>query len=120
MNSVDFQQSFKKLTGDLPFPWQEGLFGEFAEGRFPRALDIPTGLGKTSVMTIWLIALTKGAPVPRKLVYIVDRRAVVDQATETAKDLRVAVEADANFRNQLGLDRPLPISTLRGQQVDNR
>jgi CRISPR-associated endonuclease/helicase Cas3 len=41
-------------------------------------------------MTIWLIALTKGARVPRKLVYIVDRRAVVDQATETAKDLRVA------------------------------
>ena len=33
----------------------------FAKGQIPSALDIPTGLGKTSVMAIWYLALKAGA-----------------------------------------------------------
>jgi len=86
----------------------------------PKALDLPTGLGKTSVMAVWLVAQTLGAGhLPRRLVYIVDRRAVVDQATEEAERLREWL-ASSGLGGTLGLaGRRLPISTLRGQFVDN-
>jgi CRISPR-associated endonuclease/helicase Cas3 len=73
-------------------------------------------------MAIWLVARACGAKLPRRLVYVVDRRAVVDQATEVAVGLRTAVDGDPALRRKLGLSegRSLPISTLRGQHVDNR
>ena len=75
-------------------------------------------------MAVWLLARAAGAPLPRRLVYVVDRRAVVDQATAFAQQLRdVLKEKDRleAVRRALGLgDQPLPISTLRGQHADNR
>jgi CRISPR-associated endonuclease/helicase Cas3 len=103
-----------------PFPWQNRLLEKFLAGDFPSALDIPTGLGKTAVMTIWLVARAAGAPVPRRLVYVVDRRAVVDQATDVALNLRKVVDQEPTLKQSLGLVHALPISTLRGQFVDNR
>jgi CRISPR-associated endonuclease/helicase Cas3 len=105
---------------DTPFPWQEELLKRFVRGAIPPALDIPTGLGKTAVMAIWLVARVMGAALPRRLVYVVDRRAVVDQATVEAERLRAWVGQDPAVKAKLGLTRPLPISTLRGQHVDNR
>jgi CRISPR-associated endonuclease/helicase Cas3 len=106
------------------------LFLDFIQGKIPEALDVPTGLGKTSVMGIWLAARALGSPVPRRLVYVVDRRAVVDQASSEAerlannlvKALAGAVAADfaEKWRANLGLNQErLPISTLRGQFADN-
>ncbi len=106
--------------GETPFPWQQALLQRLLAGKLPRALDIPTGLGKTAAMAIWLVARAAGAPVPRRLVYVVDRRAVVDQSTKVAEELRGLVDGDASLRQALGLDRSLPISTLRGQFADNR
>lgn len=116
-----FDAAFEALTRDgarcgrgyEPMQWQRRLYGELVEGRVPPALDLPTGLGKTSVMAIWLIAWAYGAKLPRRLVYVVDRRAVVDQATAEAEKLRDNVKA------ALGVEK-LPISTLRGRFVDNR
>ena len=106
---------------ETPFPWQQELLQRFAAGKIERALDIPTGLGKTSVMAIWLVARALGAALPRRLAYVVDRRAVVDQATEVAVRLRKYVDENKEFQRALGLDdHSLPISTLRGQHVDNR
>ena len=106
----DFEKDFEGLTGFPPFKWQKCLFHDyFAKGQVPSALDIPTGLGKTSVMAIWYLALGGGAVVPRRLVYVVDRRAVVDQATTVADTIREKSE-----------DSELRVSTLRGQHVDNR
>lgn len=106
--------------GESAFPWQRRLLGDLVRGDLPRALDLPTGMGKTSVMAIWLVARALGAPVPRRLVYVVDRRAIVDQATAVAEQLRDWVQSNEEVRLALGLDTPLPISTLRGQHVDNR
>jgi len=108
--------------GETPFPWQDRLLARFMDGTVERWLDIPTGLGKTGVMAIWLVARARGADIPRRLVYVVDRRAVVDQATEAAMGLRAFADSDPAFREALGLggSRSLPISTLRGQHVDNR
>jgi CRISPR-associated endonuclease/helicase Cas3 len=107
--------------GKTPFPWQIELLRRFLRGESVSALDIPTGLGKTAAMAVWLVARARGAALPRRLVYVVDRRAVVDQATEVAEQLQAWVKAQRPIAEVLGLgDRPLPISTLRGQYVDNR
>lgn len=122
-----FRSAFETLYGNPPFPWQERLFKSFCRGVFPSALDLPTGLGKTSVMAIWLLARALAEPmvrerIPRRLVYVVDRRVVVDQATTEAEKLRNWLDKTASgLKKQLGLQKTsLPISTLRGQHVDNR
>lgn len=138
---MDFDSAFQALTGHTPMRWQERLYSRFVAGNIPSALDLPTGLGKTSAIAIWLIARAHGAPLPRRLVYVVDRRAVVDQATAEAEKLRCALEgraehlaateegartramqiaAELKAKLRLGNNRELPISTLRGQYVDNR
>lgn len=110
------------LAVQSPFPWQSALLDRMLDGDLPSALDVPTGLGKTAVIAIWLVARAAGAGVPRRLIYVVDRRAVVDQATGVAEDLRRFVQNDREIRAALHIDqgRALPISTLRGQFVDNR
>ena len=123
--TFDFGDAFEALTGHWPFPWQRRLFEEYlSRGALPSAVDIPTGLGKTAVMAVWLLARAAGAVLPRRLVYVVDRRAVVDQATEFAETLREKLEKDEALkpaRRGFGLgNRPLPISTLRGRHADNR
>ena len=120
-----FGVAFETLTSHAPFPWQRRLFDEyFARGLLPPALGVPTGLGKTAVMAVWLLARAAGAALPRRLVYVVDRRTVVDQATAFAQQLRDILKEDDSLegvRSALGLlERPLPISTLRGQHADNR
>lgn len=126
---MDFDREFANLTGFAPLRWQQRLFADFFDkGEIPAALDLPTGLGKTSVMAIWLIAraLSDDAArkkLPRRLVYVVDRRAVVDQATEVAEKIRAALDDGATvIKRGLGLAEKakFPISTLRGQHADNR
>ena len=119
-----FAAEFSALTVEgherhAPFRWQTRLFRRFADGNLPKAVDVPTGLGKTSVMALWLIARAYEANVPRRLVYVVDRRAVVDQATRFAERLRRNMSAELSDRLELK-DRNLPISTLRGGFADNR
>lgn len=120
---ANLKQALGLREDESPFPWQDGLLAMFHAGIGNRvSLDIPTGLGKTSVMAAWLVARTHEAPLPRRLVYVVDRRAVVDQATREAERLRRWVEDNSELKLKLGLDmdRSLPISTLRGQFADNR
>jgi CRISPR-associated endonuclease/helicase Cas3 len=147
--TIDFATAFAALTAPLPdqaraqtaglpsgrrpFRWQQRLFDMFCQGIVPDACDIPTGLGKTSVLSIWLAALdlTRAENrLPRRLVYVVDRRAVVDQATEEAASLAQNLDDTtgsappvvAELRRRLRLRRgqTLPVSTLRGQLADNR
>lgn len=64
---------FAALKGCSPFGWQKRLFQQLLDGNIPDCLDLPTGLGKTSVMAIWYLALRTGAKLSRRLVYVVDR-----------------------------------------------
>src|SRR5438105_3115593 len=123
MNADEFfASSFHALTRYHPFSWQSRLFRLLYQGEVPMALDLPTGLGKTSVMAIWLLARAFAneealEKIPRRLVYVVDRRAVVDQATAEAEKIRKNLDAAPELRSRVGLRNgaPLPISTLRGQ-----
>jgi len=85
-------------------------------GDVPGALDLPTGLGKTSVMAVWLLASAVNLALPRRLVYVVDRRAVVEQASAEAERLREALAGMAALSARLGAPA---VSTLRGQLLDN-
>ncbi len=120
MNNLKEALGLKK--NESPFPWQERTLRQFLAGIGSRlSVDIPTGLGKTKLIALWLLAKSEGASLPRRLVYIVDRRAVVDQSTDEAVRLRAWVENNRNFKSKLGLEphRNLPVSTLRGQYIDN-
>jgi CRISPR-associated helicase Cas3 len=56
------------------------------EGDIPTSCSVPTGLGKAAVIAIWLIALAHRAPcISRRLVFVVNRRTVVDQTTDQAE-----------------------------------
>jgi len=115
MKKTEFREVFRSLTGHEPLRWQERLFREhFVEGRIPHSIDLPTGLGKTMVMAIWLIARLINDKLPRRLVYVVDRRTVVDQASDLAKGIKE--KAPLAFP---GAPR-LVVSTLRGQLADTR
>ena len=143
MTSINFPAAFQSLTGYPPFRWQRRLFDELRRGEIPEACDIPTGLGKTSIIPIWLIALatqTMGAQprfgavtLPRRLVYVVNRRTVVDQATDVAEKIRERLrKAESGGESavryalqQICVDpddpaSPVAISTLRGEFADNR
>lgn len=115
------RRALRLPEGHRPFPWQLQLLQRFMQGEATDAIDIPTGLGKTAVMAVWLVARACGASIPRRLVYVVDRRAVVDQATEVAEALRAWVREEEAVADALRLEaRPLAISTLRGAHVDNK
>ena len=125
MDESRLSATFQSLTADdgelhPPFRWQMRLLRRLLDADLPRIVDIPTGLGKTSVMALWLIALAAGARLPRRLVYVVDRRAVVDQATRFAERLRSNMSGEMASKLALGAESRLPISTLRGGYADNR
>src|SRR5262249_18473924 len=96
----EFERLFHALTQiERPFEWQWELFRRFVSGELPPALSLPTGLGKTSVMHVWLLALAWEAQhrpnqraLPTRLVWVVDRRVVVDQATTEAENLARRIE----------------------------
>ena len=119
-NTTDFQKFFTAATGNTPFPWQKKLFEYFSNGEIPVTCNLPTGLGKTSVVAIWLIALANHPDkMPRRLVYVVNRRTVVDQTTDEVEKLRNNLQNQpslGDLKEKLGT---LAISTLRGQYADN-
>ena len=119
--ACDFRNVFQSLTGHAPFPWQEALYRRFVDGDPPSVCDIPTGLGKTSVVAVWLIALVnRAANMPRRLVYVVNRRTVVDQTTAEVERLRKNLHGRPELKDLNAELGDLPISTLRGQFADNR
>jgi CRISPR-associated endonuclease/helicase Cas3 len=136
---MHFQKLFEQLTGNPPFPWQEALYQRFISdvpNNIPSSCKLPTGLGKTSVVAVWLLALaTQPNRIPRRLVYVVNRRTVVDQTTlEVEKYRRALIDQPGlnQVRERLAklfrsrpapgneLNSPLALSTLRGQFADNR
>ncbi len=134
MGQRSFETTFEKLTGFQPLGWQCRLYEMFAAGDFSNCAtcSLPTGLGKTSLLTLWLMALAKNPDaVPRRLAYVVNRRTVVDQTTFEAEKLRSRLssvpEIESSLRDMCSVigeeDEslcPLAISTLRGQFADNQ
>ena len=79
---MNYSQFFQQVTGNQPFPYQQRL----GEAPWPTVLDIPTGLGKTAAITVaWLFKRFTGDPsAPRRLVYCLPMRVVVEQTRDAA------------------------------------
>ena len=127
---------FESIKGYKPLEWQRRLMREFADGHVPEACDLPTGLGKTSVITIWVIALAfqisrKLPMLPRRLVYVVNRRTIVDQSTEEARICFRAIQSKVGVLGEMNAalstlcinpndeHSPLAIATLRGELAED-
>ncbi|MFC4507402.1 MULTISPECIES: type I-U CRISPR-associated helicase/endonuclease Cas3 [Streptomyces] len=126
----EFPAFVHEAFGYLPFPWQEAYMRAVAAGADWPDLDVPTALGKTSLIDIWVFLLAWQAAqgsdrtIPLRLFFAVDRRLVVDQAHEHAERLAdVLREAEpgsvcervAAALSQLGgADEPLSVVRMRG------
>jgi CRISPR-associated endonuclease/helicase Cas3 len=112
-----------------PFAWQTRLLRTVIDEGWPEIIDAPTGTGKTTVLDIALFHLAMAAsgapcrPAPRRIVFAVDRRVIVDQAFNRACKLRDALANAANgplkvmaeaLKETAGSDAPLHVEVLRG------
>ncbi len=127
---ADFSAYFREVHGWDPFPWQVRLTETVLEtGRWPQVIDLPTGCGKTATLDTAVFSLAARPDVfPRRVVFVIDRRIIVDQVYERAKTIRDAVMSAKNgvltrIRKRLGNvtdGAPLDVAALRGGvPIDN-
>ena len=121
-----FDEFYRAIHCRRPHPWQLRLAKDVVEGRrWPSTINIPTGCGKTSCIDIGVYALACDPENnPRRIVFTVNRRVVVDGAHERAslieRKLRSANDGVLfDVRNRLceisgGGDTPLQSVLLRG------
>jgi CRISPR-associated endonuclease/helicase Cas3 len=107
---MDFINFFKVITGNDPFPYQQQL----GEGEWPEFIEIPTGLGKTAAMVVaWLYKLLHSDPeTPRRLVYCLPMRVLVEQTCENVNEW--LHNAGPHFRDR-GLSVPQAYLLMGGE-----
>jgi CRISPR-associated endonuclease/helicase Cas3 len=132
-----FLRNYSAVRNQPPMRWMVRLFENVIADRYPRSVDLPTGAGKTEVVVIWLLALAwfglngrKSTPVPRRLVWVVNRRVLVQQVFRIAETLRQKLASDespqldavrAGLRDLSGSEVEIfNIVELRGQIVADR
>jgi CRISPR-associated endonuclease/helicase Cas3 len=127
LTADDFADVFGAIHRVPPFAWQTRLLRTVIEQGWPATIAAPTGTGKTAVLDVALFHLAlamSGAschPAPRRIVFAVDRRVIVDQAFVRARKLRKALVAASDARvaamaaalTAAG-DEPLHVEVLRG------
>ena len=120
-----FPVFFKAVHGYDPFPWQTRLAKEVVEtGRWPTLLDLPTGMGKTAAIDIGVFHLACEAHrgperrAPLRILFVIDRRIVVDAAAEQAKRIRAALHSsDLRSRHPVLAEVARMLSLLSGNEA---
>lgn len=108
---MSFDDWYQQLhDGHQPFPWQSALARRIAASDYPDAITAPTSSGKTGIIAVWLWARLHGYDVPRRLVYVIDRRIVVDGVTRYAKALA---------RQLAATEQPAVVEMRGGITIDN-
>ncbi len=120
----DFRSFFLDVHDQEPFPWQQRLTSQVLHtGAWPKVIDLPTGTGKTAVLDTAVFALAaQPTNSPRRVVFVIDRRIVVDQVYKRAQRIRCRVEAGntpilRRVRERLRAlsdGEPLGVAALRG------
>ncbi len=93
LTADDFDRYFRAVHGHDPYPWQNRLTRQvLTDGEWPSVIDLPTGTGKTSVLDTAIFTLAVQPDVfPRRVVFVIDRRIVVDQVYERADKIARAI-----------------------------
>jgi len=100
LSVADFENYFRELHGnDRPaYDWQSRLNQQVVEGRWPGAIDLPTGSGKTSCLDIAVFSLACQAlwkkadrTAPRRIFFCVNRRVIVDEASQRGEKIARAI-----------------------------
>ena len=120
----DFLPFFRDVHGHNPFPWQQRLTNDVLKRRaWPTVIDLPTGTGKTAVLDTAVFAMAAQPEVtPRRVVFVIDRRIVVDQVCERAHMLQSRIQSGNTPVLQRVRERlrtlsdgaPLGVAALRG------
>lgn len=94
LTAEDFADFFRDAHDCEPFPWQRRLTAEVLDqGAWPKVIDLPTGTGKTAVLDTAVFAMAARPEIfPRRIVFVIDRRIVVDQVYERARRIRERLE----------------------------
>ena len=157
-HAPDFSSIYNALTGRRPYLWQQRIGHDIRVGNIPSAVVVPTGGGKTGIiaswMTSWIVALADPqvsslrTGIPRRIVWVVNRRTVVDDIGTEAATIARRIIHGAGLENlpwgkvQDDLDvgqhgeilkfiarklnplaglgnAPIAVSSLRGELVDH-
>ena len=85
----DFATFFRDVHDVEPFPWQMRLTNLVLRDRkWPKVIDLPTGTGKTATLDTAVFSLAaRPREFSRRIVFVIDRRIVVDQVFERARQI---------------------------------
>ncbi len=131
LTTADFAPFFQDVYGHEPFPWQQRLTEQVLnQGTWPKVIDLPTGTGKTAVLDTAVFAMVAcPATSPRRVVFVIDRRIVVDQVYEKARRLQNRISSGQTsilklvrerLRKLSDAEQPLGVVALRGGvPIDN-
>ena len=136
LSATDFPAYFHACHGHFPYPWQVRLTETVLETeQWPEVIALPTGSGKTAALDTAVFSLAvRPETFPRRVVFVIDRRIIVDQVYERANAIKTALmEARegilSRVRNCLyeltddhesGGGDPLGVAALRGGvPIDN-
>jgi CRISPR-associated endonuclease/helicase Cas3 len=135
LTAAHYSDFVGELFDRAPFPWQQRLVDQVLDtGVWPAVIDVPTGLGKTSLIDIGVFvtaATVRHPPLKRpgrrRLFFVIDRRVIVDQAHEHAQQVAaklaeatqgsVARRIADQLRSLAGLEAseaPLSVTRMRG------
>lgn len=106
MQYASFEEFFERATKTKPYPYQKRL----AESKDVSVVNMPTGAGKTAtaILGLWLWNRMQGRDVPRKLVYCLPMRVLVEQTKAKVEE----------WLKNLGLDGDIGVELLMGGSDD--
>ncbi len=103
-----FLRFFEEATGRAPYAYQVAL-GEATD--LPAVLDVPTGAGKTHALLVsWLYGRRIAGSAPRRLVYALPMRTLVEQTRDVAEAVL----------ERLGLRDEVAVHVVQGGEPDTR
>lgn len=95
-----FADFIHAVHGYSPFRWQKRLAKEVFQDGWHHVLSVPTACGKTCALDLAIFDLARQAErnpaqrtAARRICFVVDRRLVVDEVTDHARHLRIAIQA---------------------------
>ena len=113
---TDYGAFFRKALDSEaePYPYQLRLAG----GPWPELLDVPTGLGKTAAVVLaWLYKRFHGdSETPRRLVYCLPMRVLVEQTQQNIEDWLKRLDCFAETAEEKGVS----VHRLMGGEADIR